>query len=170
MSQRPVPVTVDVATDNGIVIVIVVMTVIVGVVVFVFHRCVAMIVLVITMQKEPDPTKRHDERQNLATVDSLAEHHPRCDCTDERCGREDQLASGHPQFTGTSNPQRDGRTVPNAANEQRCRDSPTRRRVPEHQADSQVGSPGNSSLCEGYVHGRKLVESRRKTVLQSRRC
>lgn len=100
MGHGLVVVAVEMAADHRVVIVIGVVVVVVVVVVFVFHRSVAVVVLMVAAQHEPDSAESDHQRKHLVSVHSFAERQPRRDRADERCGGEHQLAAGRSQFAG----------------------------------------------------------------------
>ena len=166
VQHRSMPMTMNVTPNDGPVSVIAVMAVVVNMVMLVFHQRVRVVVCVIAPQHEAHTDQGDHEREHLPAVYRLAQQQPRCHRADKRGGGEHQLTPSSAEFTRSSDPQRDRRSIPDAADQQRGQAGPTRWAAAEHQPDEEIRSPCDRSFDEGDVHRCEFVEPCRHSVVE----
>ena len=124
VDERGVFVPVGVPPDRGQTVVVGVVAVrvvavVVAVLMVVRHRLVGVPVLVAGPERQSDADDRHRHRDQLGDGHRITQEHPCHRRSDEGRCREDDLPSGGAEVTGPFDPERDGRAVPERADDQR---------------------------------------------------
>ena len=146
-----------------------VVAVVVGVLVLVDRDAMAVLVLVARLQRQDDPHGRDRNRDRLRRGHRFGQHGPGDECADERGSREDDLAAGRAEVSGTLDPEGDGCAVADGADGQcGCQlaraDSPSAR---DDETEHDVAGPGDDALHQGHLLRRDLIDPGRHRVVDA---